>query len=453
MARMIPTSPLILSLALLTACASTLRVSRYDPAQSQEGAGTVYFLPKVTFRLQLGLEITSHPDGECSRVIDACAPVVNPEDVRLIKPELISVVLPDDSAGFVLESQGTFVTETEFGATFSKEGELLTANASVTDKSLETMAFGVETLGKLFSSVVMAGASDLRITQQHATRRQQILKAIDLVHAEAAKGLEQGDPDAVLEAKPRLDALQKELNAIEAVLHTTVVLPFACSIEPDAVTVTAGPDGDVRVFEIDPTRAPTCPGYAWLQRWLGTQGLSSVRLPTITVRLIPRASVDDLRSTDDQWDTLRREVSSPQLSWVPGLVYRVPAWFEVNVVSSAGPLLSQTVAVPQLGKLAALTVDGSALRKDRSLEVTLHQGLGSLDDVHYQLSAVDLESAGEVVDAVVNVRTQQTQLEAERLAAQVALIEAQMEYLAAQQELAELKAALEGSEATPTPAP
>lgn len=442
------TALLLTIAAMAVGCSSALRVTRYDPSENLEGEGSVYFLPKVLLELRFGVEVTARPGDTCARVVDDCQALVEPGGIRLVDPELVPVILPDDEAGYVLESQGTFVTETDFTATFNEVGELLSTNATVTDRSLETAAWGVETLGKLFATVVMAGGSELKLTQQRATRRDQLLKAIRLTNEAVSEALDQGDVDAVLEAETNLAELYGALAAVEADLTTTTTLPVACTIDPTDVGLMAGEDGGIRVFDIDPGRGVTCPAYAFLATWLKGSGLAFVPpLPTIKIRLTPQASVETLRSPADQWEALRRKAGSAGSPWVPGLVYRIPAWFEVSVLSTAGPLLHSTLAVPQLGQLAALTIDPSSLRKDRSFQISLYEGLGSVQEVHYQLSAVDLESATQVVDAVVNMKVRQAEVKADQMAAETAQIQAEMDLLEAQRQLEALKEEIEAEKA------
>ena len=149
---------------------------------------------------------------------------------------------------------------------------------------------------------------------------------------------------------------------------------------------------------------------------------------------------------------LRRAAGSAGDDTVPGLVYRVPAWFEISVLSTSGPLIHDTLAIPQLGQLAALTIDQNALRKDRTLEITLFEGLGSVETIHYSLSPMDVESANQVVDAVLNVKANRAQVETDQLEAQTAQIQAEMDFRQAQAELEALKAELEAAKAGETDA-
>ena len=443
----------LVAVALLAGCSSTLKVSKYDPGQNMEGEGSVYFLPRVLLELRFGVEVTARPGDTCARALDDCAPVVEFNDIRLVEPEMVSLIVPDDRAGFVLESQGTFVTETDFTASFNQVGELLAANSSVSDKTFETAAWGIETLGKLFTGTVMAGSSELKATQQRAERREQLLKAIRLVNEDARHELDGGDAQAVLDAGPQLADLYAELAEVEDALTTVTTLPVACAIDPGDISLAAGEDGGVRVFDIDPARPATCPGYAWLQDWMRASGLASAPpLPGIKIRMVPQSSVERLRSADDQWQALRRAAGSAGDDTIPGLVYRVPAWFEISVLSTSGPLIHDTLAIPQLGQLAALTIDQNALRKDRTLEITLFEGLGSVETIHYSLSPMDVESANQVVDAVLNVKANRAQVETDQLEAQTAQIQAEMDFLQAQAELEALKAELEAAKAGETDA-
>lgn len=438
-----------LSLGVLTSgCSSSMSVTRYDPAQDLQGAGVVYFLPKTELQLRFNVELSAHPGESCARILDDCESIVEPGDLRLTGVELIGITLPDDKAGFVLESKGTVVTETEFTATLDETGQLLATNAITSDQTLETLTWGVDTLSKIFQTAVMAGASELKSTQQLALRRDQILKAIRIANEQVEEVLQEGDPSAVLRTKPVLEALYVELAEVEAELKETISLPVVCSISPASDLMADVGDKGTQVFVIDPNKAMTCPEYAHIKAWLGGSGLTQAPLlPTLSLEMTPQASMERTYSADDQWYRLTKAVGVAGTGTVAGVVYRVPAWFEVSVVSDQGPLLKETLAIPQLGRLAALTVKSEAMRRNRTLQISLHPGLGSLNEVHYALSPMDLEAAKTLTDTVLDTPNRKAQIQAAQAQAEIDRINAQLSLMAAQQELDEALKAIEEAKA------
>jgi hypothetical protein len=488
-----------------------VRVYPYDPAAGAERPGAVYFLPKSRIEVAFNVKLEAGiDDAKCEQIVAECK-------YRFGAPEIADVTistqhLPDPKAGFVIDTNRTFVSTTDFAGTFSPKGELTAATAFAQDHTIEFITEGLEALSKVAGVVAMAGPTQAATLQAQFKRRRVLLTLLgrsDSALAETRLCL--GSPPSTPHSTPpsppppapnpktKTDikplpvprsaplstapppvlgpcvstadlqktlelrvALLAEIQKLDEQLHLTRAVHIVCAFEPPK-----------RIGHVEIRReGGMCPAYAALKLQLA-QGGFDVPLPTLVVQWAS-ANLHEKGSATEQPRSLPLP---PGSSSYAGLVYRIPEWFAVTVSRSlrsdtAGgsdvvPTTSEVVAVesdlvaiagdvvplPQFGRLVATSFDEADMRSGRELKIELHEGQGSLKTLAVKNTPIKPEQVLRAVDAAVAVKQAGRRPEVDettRLQNETKRVLAEQEYLEALKHLEEIKHPRASESGTPT---
>jgi hypothetical protein len=472
-----------------------VRVRPYDPSAGIEQAGAVYFLPKarieVAFTVKLDAEID---DAKCESIVSECKYNFGVPDITDVT--IGTQPLPDPKAGFVIETNGTFVTGTDFTGIFSPRGELTEVSAFAQDHTLEFVTEGLGALSKLAGLVAMAGPSQAATIQAQFKRRRALL--VLLTKSDAAlteiKPCIGSRPPApppapapASPAKPKAadpkappgpkasappppagppplpcvstedlrkalelrKAVLKEINDLDQELSVSKEVRIHCAFEPPKRTgsVDIRKDGGV------------CPAYTALKLQLAQTGFD-VPLPTLTVQWAA-TNVSD-KAVPDKGGAEPADLSKLGEAPYPGIVYRIPEWFTVTVtrssrgeaaassdITSPGDVVAisgdvvavagDVVALPQFGKLITTSFNDRDLRTGRELRVELHRGQGSLKRLSYRATPIDPDRIRQAAEIIPTPKPAPPVDEVTRINDETRRVLAQKAYVEALKELDELR--------------
>ena len=133
-----------------------------------------------------------------------------------------------------------------------------------------------------------------------------------------------------------------------------------------------------------------------------------------------------------------KQVTTSLMQETHGFVYRVPAWFNVEITSENRSQIQKILAIPQRGQLAVFGIDDGDLRPGKTIEVSLHPSLGMLSEVKLNGEPMDLDSVRKLVVSATDLATLNSDMELARAQKQSALAEAKAKYL---QDLADIETA------------
>jgi hypothetical protein len=437
------------SLALLVAtgiasCSTTVRVRPYVPGDTDSAnRGAVYHLPKALLQTAFTVKLTLRPALDCADSPANCARLVLArEDATIEKPTLETFSIPDPAAAFVIHSPGSFMLKTTFAAQFNEKGELTSAKSTSSNQFIEFTTWGLETIGTVAKAVAAAGATpEVDRRNQKAKRRlvlEQALASLDEKFNKLANGdvpvsegtnkLEgarkpgtTGDiVGSVAKASSEIDkivALKKKINdeiaTLDSELVKTLSIAVACLLDPSSKDT----------FQISESEGD-CPAYAAVRTAL-TAAQVNVKspLPELTVTLMGLGA---------------KQVTASLMQETHGFVYRVPAWFNVEITSENRSQIQKILAIPQRGQLAVFGIDDGDLRTGKTIEVSLHPSLGMLSEVKLNGEPMDLDSVRKLVASATNLATLSSDMELARAQKQSALAEAKAKYL---QDLADIETA------------
>lgn len=435
-----------------------VRVRPYDPSAGIEQAGAIYFLPKsrieVAFTVKLDAEVD---DAKCESIVSECK-------YHFGVPEIADVTigtqpLPDPKAGFVIETNGTFVTGTDFTGIFSPRGELTEVTAFSEDHALEFVSDGIGVLSKLAGLVAMAGSTQATTLQAQFKRRRALLTLLAksdaaLTEIKPCIGTRQAapapSPAASSPAKARAadpksppnpkalppppppsgppplpcvstEDLRKALELRKAVLRELHDLDQSLSVSKE-VRISCAFEPPKRVGSVDIRKdGGVCPAYTALKLQLAQSGFD-VPLPALTVQWASANNPDKPVSEK----SLAEPTPLPrgENATFPGIVYRIPEWFTVtvtrstraeaaassditslsgDVVSISGDVVAvagDVIALPQFGKLVTTSFNDKDIRAGRELRVELHQGQGSLKRLSFKATPIDSSKIRQAVEGI-----------------------------------------------------
>jgi hypothetical protein len=440
-----------------------MRVRPYDPLAGTEQAGAVYFLPKA--RIEVGFTVKLEADiddAKCESIVSECK-------YRFDAPEITDVTigtqqLPDPSAGFVIETNQTFITTTNFDSFFSPKGELTAVAVSEQDRTLDFVAEGVGIITKLASVIAMAGPAQAATIQAQFKRRRALLTLLAKsdaalaearpcigappsasapatgAHAAAAPGAKgkPTDPKTAPDGKAAAPTAQASAPCVTAAdLRRTAELRKVLLRELDELNRELFVSKDVRVqCSFEPTRrlgsvdfrqdGGVCPAYGALQRKLAQVGFD-VPLPGLTVQWQSTSAAD--RSAGGKGgaspgDPVGTGLPKPVDGTYAGIVYRIPEWFSVTVSrrasgdgatgaergstsgdvvplgSDAVAIAGDVVALPQFGKLMTTSFDKADLRTGKELRIELHEGQGSLKRLSFRATPYEPKQVEPLLNAI-----------------------------------------------------
>jgi len=403
----------------------------------------VYHLPKALLQTDFALKLTLRPASNCADSPANCARLVlAATDATIEQPKLDTVSIPDRAAAFVIRSPGSFMLKTAFAAQFNEKGELNSAKATSSNQVLEFAAWGLETIGTVAKAVAAAGLTpEADRRNQKAKRRlalEQALASLDDRFIKLAKGdisASKGTNKAnepkksetagevaasVANASAEIDkivALRKkietEIAAIDSELVKTLSIPVTCVLDPSSKDA----------FNISESGGD-CPAYA------------AVRTALTAAQVDVKSPLPELTVTLDGFGA--KQATTGTMQEVHGFVYRVPAWFRVEITSEHKSRMQKILAIPQRGQLAVFGLDDDDLRTGKTVEVSLHPSLGMLSEVKLNGEPVDLDSARKLVESASSMATLSSDMEIARVQKQTALAEAQAKYV---QDMADLEKA------------
>jgi hypothetical protein len=438
-----------------------VRVRPYDPSAGIEQAGAVYFLPKsrieVAFTVKLDAAID---DTKCESIVSECK-------YHFGVPEIADVTigtqpLPDPKAGFVIETNGTFVTGTDFTGIFSSRGELTEVTAFSQDHALEFVSEGIGVLSKLAGLVVMAGPTQAATLQAQFKRRRALLTLLAksdaaLTEIKPCIGTRQAAPPPTpaapspakaktADTKPppnpkaapppppppppsgpppllcaSTEDLKKAIELRKAVLKELKELNQELSVSQE-VRINCAFEPPKRLGSVDIRKdGGVCPAYTALKLQLAQTGFD-VPLPTLTVQWASANSPD--KPVSEKASAEPTALPRADNATFPGIVYRIPEWFTVtvtrntrgeaaaasditslsgDVVAISGDVVAvagDVIALPQFGKLVTTSFNDKDLRAGRELRVELHQGQGSLKRLSFKATPIDPNKIRQAVEGI-----------------------------------------------------
>jgi hypothetical protein len=405
--------------------------------------GAVYHLPKALLQTAFTIKLTLRPAPDCADSPANCARLfLEREDATIEKPTLETFSIPDPAAAFVIHSPGSFMLKTTFAAQFNEKGELTSAKSTSSNQVIEFATWGLETIGTVAKAVATAGATpEVDRRNQKAKRRlvlEQALASLDEKFNRLANGdvpvsegtnkLEgarkpgtTGDiVGSVAKASAEIDkivALKKKINdeiaTLDSELVKTLSIAVTCLLDPSSKDT----------FQISESDGD-CPAYAAVRTAL-TAAQVNVKspLPELTVTLMGLGA---------------KQVTASLMQETHGFVYRVPAWFNVEITSENRSQIQKILAIPQRGQLAVFGIDDGDLRTGKTIEVSLHPSLGMLSEVKLNGEPMDLDNVRKLVASGTNLATLSSDMELARAQKQSALAEAKAKYL---QDLADIETA------------
>ncbi len=400
---------------------TTVRVRPYEAGDTAwTNPGAVYYLPKALLQTDFTVKLTLRPPSSCSDGPANCTRLVlAAADATIEQAKIEPVSIPDPAAAFVVRSPGSFMVKTAFAAQFNEKGELTSAKATSSNQAIELATWGLETIGTVAKAVAAAGPTpEADRRSLLAKRRLALEQALTSLDEGFIKLAEEGASTASTSAgMDKIVALRKkiqtEIAAIDGELVKTLSVPVTCVLDPSAKDA----------FSISESGGD-CPAYAAVREALTAADVEvKSPLPGLTVTL------DGLGG---------KHAATGAMQEVHGFVYRVPAWFRVQVTSEHKSQVQKILAIPQRGQLAVFGLDDDDLRAGKTVEVSLHPSLGMLSEVKLNGEPVDLDSARKLVGSATSMATLGGDLELARLQQQTALAEAQAKYL---QDMADLEKA------------
>jgi hypothetical protein len=407
---------------------TTVRVRPYVPGDSAwTNSGAVYHLPKALLQTDFTLKLTLRPASSCSEGPANCMRLVlAATDATIEQAKLETLSIPDPAAAFVIRSPGSFMVKTTFAAQFNEKGELTSAKATSLNQVIEFAAWGLETIGSLAKAVAAAGPTP------EADRRHRLAKRRLALEQALASLDDRFDAASVANASAEIDkivALRKkiatELAAIDGELVKTLSIAVTCVLDPSSKDV----------FHISESGGD-CPAYA------------AVRTALTSAEVVVKSPLPELTVTLDGLGAKHGKTGAMQE--IHGFVYRVPAWFRVEVASEHKSQIQKILAIPQRGELAVFGLDDDDLRTGKTVEVSLHPSLGMLSEVKLNGEPIDLDSARKLVESAASMATLGDDMELARVQKQRALAEAQTKYLQDMADLEKAKKDLERARASAT---
>lgn len=413
---------------VVSGCGVPVHARPYSPADAEHARGVVYHLPKALLQVDFTLKLTLRPKVKCAETVNECDTLqVRRGDAVVETPKLETVAVPDLAAGFVIDSPESFLVSTNFEAQINEKGELVSSKAKSESKAVEVATWGLETLTKIAKVMAMAGRSGAPARHEKAKLQEQlevaiarlderVLKQVASPVAPPADGKAKkgkAEVESIAGAAAEIDkilALKAKLRAEVAALDTELVktlsVPVTCLFDPTTAS-TFAISGD--------KAASACPAYVAIAGALTNMEVVHDPLPILMVQ------VNDLGASPAAALPLKNEVK--------GFVYRIPAWFRVELKSERGSQVDKVVALPQRGRLAVFAIADSDLRPGKTIEVSLHPSLGLLNQVKLNGEPIKLESATKLVDSATALATVGKDAEVARLEKEAALLAAQRKYL------------------------
>ncbi len=408
------------------ACAPIVRVRPYVPGHGERVNGAVYQLPQALLQTDFTLKLTLRPAPTCAATAASCAKLELAEaDSTLDQVKLDTIAIPDPAAAFIIRSAGSFMMKTTFNANFSEKGELTSSQATTADQSLGFATWGLETLAKVAKAFATAGETP-ELTRRHENAKQRV--ALDAVMAkldERIVSLASGELPLALatpaDKSPQTSAastgnatpaaagasteidkilalkgkLRTEIAALDAELCKTVSVPVTCLLDPSSKSA----------FKISEAEGD-CPAYPAVRAALAAAEIDvKAPLPELTVTLYELAGRPSAASNGKDAGAKAAPAASigAKAEEISGFVYRIPAWFRVEVISERRSQIQKIVAIPQRGQLAVFALDDGDLRAGKTVEVSLHPSLGMLKQVKLNGEPINLSSAGKTVNAAASL--------------------------------------------------
>jgi len=410
----------------LAACGTPVQVRRLLGGTKAEGA--IYFLPKVLVRVKFAVNVNAGVSDKCAKIVSECRFELDKTSISLAELTIDRLTVPDATAGFVIRSNGGYLTQSSVTAEFNELAELTSTTGATSSKAAEIVASGLDGIAKIAKAIAMLGPNETAQKRGLSVRRRIALRAMlalldDIDAKETAKSITDGNVEKRQKVRAAVNA---ELLELEKELTSSVVVPVTCLVEPDATTVAAKAGSDF---------TGSCTTYQGLKASLAAKGVDDRdnAWPALKVSFAPLTVLPEQRGAIDDWGALASTKGAD--SWVDGIVYRVPVWYRVSVANPNGPSAEEVVAIPQFGKLAAVTVKKSDLRGDKSLEVALHAGIGSLKKVEFKATPRSAEMVKGLTDAAASLLNVRKDADLQRLKDETDRLKAEKDKLEAQKAL------------------
>jgi hypothetical protein len=251
----------------------------------------------------------------------------------------------------------------------------------------------------------------------------------------------EGTPESLEWVRKQLLAEQARLRASFTGAVKIQAGVASCQVDP----LDLGEKSGVALFKLDPTDG-LCEISAHCDVTAGLMGSTPPgAAPTCTT---DQAKMKGLKTYGLSWSpsagSPAEHVASSSTAEKHSFWYRIPALFDAWITDTtragAAPIAARQVAIPQGGALLALPMMGG--RGAANADIAIDPATGMLTSLTLGGKAVDLgASAGAVtsfIDTMTGLDTVADSSEAERLTAEKDAIQAQIDLLRAQEELAKL---------------